>query len=60
MKLLSHVSAKQLITAAFVVAFTSACSPEIGSEQWCENMKEKPKGDWTSTEAKDFAKHCIL
>jgi len=37
-----------------------ACSPEIGSKPWCENMKDKPKGDWTATEAKDFAKHCLL
>ncbi len=38
----------------------SACSAEIGSKEWCEGMKEKNKGDWTATEAKDFAKHCIL
>lgn len=36
------------------------CSPEIGSEEWCTDMKEKPKGDWTGNEVKDFAKHCIL
>ena len=38
----------------------SACTPEIGSEQWCKDMKEKPKADWTTNEAKDFAKHCIF
>ena len=37
-----------------------ACSPEIGSEKWCENLKEKPKGEWTANEAKDFAKHCLF
>ncbi|MCH8041535.1 MAG: DUF3012 domain-containing protein [Nitrospinae bacterium] len=25
-----------------------ACSPEVGSEAWCENMKEKPKSGWVS------------
>ena len=60
MKKVSRLSLKKLIAASFIIAFVSACSPEIGSEKWCENMKEKPKGDWTSTEAKDFAKHCIL
>jgi hypothetical protein len=37
-----------------------ACSPEIGSKSWCENMKDTSKGDWTATDAKDFAKHCLL
>ena len=38
----------------------SACSPEVGSKEWCEELKEKPKGDWTANEAADFAKHCIF
>ncbi|MBT70550.1 MAG: hypothetical protein CMQ15_00685 [Gammaproteobacteria bacterium] len=37
-----------------------SCAPEVGSEAWCEDMKEKPKGDWTGSEAIDFAKHCVL
>jgi len=37
-----------------------ACTPEIGSDEWCVNMKEKSKADWTASEAADFAKHCIL
>jgi hypothetical protein len=38
----------------------SACAPEVGSEQWCKNMKAKPKGDWTANQAVDFAKHCVI
>ena len=38
----------------------SACSPEVGSKEWCEDMKAKDKGTWTANEAKDFAKHCIF
>ena len=38
----------------------SACSPEVGSEQWCEQLKEKPKGEWTANEAGDYAKHCVF
>lgn len=38
----------------------AGCAPEVGSEQWCQSMQEKPKGDWTANEAADFAKHCIL
>ncbi|MGV6807847.1 MAG: DUF3012 domain-containing protein [bacterium] len=37
-----------------------ACAPEVGSDKWCDNMKEKPKGDWTASEAGDFTKHCII
>ena len=43
------------------VAFLSAaCSPEVGSDEWCNDMKEKARGEWTANEAADFAKHCLL
>lgn len=42
------------------LALLTACAPEVGSEAWCADMKEKPKGDWTANEASDFAKHCIF
>lgn len=45
------------LTCLFLV---SACSPEVGSESWCEQLKEKPKGDWTANEAKDYTKHCLF
>ena len=38
----------------------SACAPEVGSKEWCKDMKEKPKSDWTSSEAGDYAKHCLF
>lgn len=51
----------RMVFALLVVAGAlTACSPEVGSEEWCAEMKDKPKGDWTANEAKDFAKHCIL
>ena len=43
-----------------IIFFLMACAPEVGSKAWYENMKENPKGDWTATEATDFAKHCLL
>jgi len=45
---------------AGLVALIAACSPEVGSKEWCDAIKNKPKGDWTANEATDFAKHCIL
>nr|NIS43113.1 DUF3012 domain-containing protein [Desulfuromonadales bacterium] len=43
-----------------LLGLVAACDPEVGSEAWCQDMKEKPKGDWTVNEAADFAEHCIL
>ena len=37
-----------------------ACSPEVGSKEWCAAMEEKPKGDWSVNEGTEFAKSCIL
>lgn len=51
---------KKIISISITVFVLSACSPKIGSEAWCKDLKEKPKGDWTATEAKDFTKHCIF
>ena len=42
------------------VSILTACAPEIGSEEWCEDMDEKPKGDWSSNEAADYAKNCVF
>lgn len=42
------------------VLLITACSPKVGSPEWCEKIKEKDKGDLTVNEAKDFAKHCIF
>lgn len=42
------------------IAITFGCSPEVGSDEWCQDMKEKPKKDWSASEAADYAKHCIL
>lgn len=38
----------------------SGCSPEVGSDKWCAQLKEKPKGDWSSNELADFTKHCVF
>ena len=42
------------------VAGLAACSPKVGSKEWCDNLKKKPKGDWTANEVADFAKHCVM
>ena len=42
------------------LGLASACSPKVGSKEWCDALKNKPKGDWTANEAAEFAKSCIL
>lgn len=54
---------KVLMLALFLgvsAVATVACSPEVGSDEWCNDLKKKDKGDWSTNEAGDFAKHCIL
>ncbi len=54
---------KKAVGIAALVMFAgvlAACSPEVGSKEWCDSLKEKPKGNWTANEAADFTKHCIL
>ena len=55
-------STQKLLRMALVllVGLFCACSPEVGSEKWCEKMEDKPKGDWSANEAADYAKHCLL
>lgn len=50
---------KKWIMALFACLVLAACT-EVGSEKWCNDLKEKPKGDWTANEAADFTKHCIF
>lgn len=50
----------RLATALVIAGSLAACAPKVGSEKWCNALKEKPKGEWTANEAADFAKHCIF
>jgi hypothetical protein len=51
---------KRIFFLLIVTFSLSACSPEIGSENWCSNMKEKSKGEWTANELSDYARHCAF
>jgi Protein of unknown function (DUF3012) len=45
---------------ALLALSLGGCAPEVGSDKWCANLKEKPKGDWSLNETADYAKHCII
>lgn len=51
----------QTIILIYVVLISlSACTPEVGTEEWCAMLDAKEKGDWTFNQAKDYAKHCVF
>ncbi len=51
---------KKFLGLVVAVVSIAGCAPEVGSDAWCKDMKEKPKGEWTANEAGDFAKHCVF
>jgi hypothetical protein len=54
------MSPAKLVLASIALLLLNACSPEVGSPEWCNDMKEKPRGDWTMNEAGDFAQQCLF
>ena len=51
---------KVIFVSILMVFSLIGCSAEIGSEKWCSSMSEKPKGDWSTSEVADYAKHCVF
>jgi Protein of unknown function (DUF3012) len=55
---------QKLLVSLFVLAGVSlalgACSPEVGSKEWCEEIKARDKTDITAQEAADFTKSCVF
>ena len=49
-----------LLTVLLSLLVVSACSPEVGSKEWCDDLKKKPKGELTANEVTDYAKNCVL
>ena len=44
----------------FVGSFLLAgCDPEMGSDDWCEVLRDKTKVEWTAEEVKGFTNYCI-
>ncbi|CAK8722289.1 MAG: DUF3012 domain-containing protein [Candidatus Electrothrix sp. AW2] len=58
MKLRKRILCGVVLTG--VALMLSGCPAKVGSERWCQNMRDKPKTDWSANEAVDFAKHCII
>ena len=55
-----HTRIVKLLFILATASILSACSPEVGSPDWCKSIETKPKGELTMNEAKDYAKHCVF
>jgi hypothetical protein len=49
----------RVISYVAIIMLLSACT-KIGSDAWCEQKKEQPKGEWTVQETTQFTKYCVL
>ena len=49
-----------VLSVLFVLLGLAACAPEVGSDAWCKKMADTPKGDWSTNEATEFARNCVL
>ena len=47
-----------IVSLAFWIAPTSGCSPEVGSDSWCEQIVDEPKNEWPMNDANAFADNC--
>jgi hypothetical protein len=45
---------------SFLLGTLGACAPEVGSQRWCEEMRDTPRGDWSANDALEFARHCVI
>ena len=45
---------------SLIILLMTSCSMLTGTKVWCEYMEEKPKGDWSVNEVKDYATHCVF
>jgi Protein of unknown function (DUF3012) len=42
------------------LVWLGGCTPEVGSDEWCAEMKQKPPKDWTAQQAADYTKYCVF
>ena len=51
---------RNFVLVVLLTGLFAGCAPEIGSEEWCQALKDKNKADWAGREMKDFTKHCLF
>lgn len=48
-----------LACMALAATTLTACSDDVGSPEWCNAQRAKPKTEWTGQNTSDFVQHCI-
>lgn len=51
---------KLKITLLIAACLLLTACDRVGSDAWCEKLKEKPKSEWTMGETGDYTKYCVL
>jgi len=51
---------KTILFTSMAVILLAGCTPKVGSEDWCANLREKRTDDWTLKETQDYATNCII
>ena len=47
-------------TVVASISLLDACADKLGSEGWCDNLTETPKGIWSTRQVADYAKYCVV
>lgn len=50
---------KRILIIACILTL-AGCAAEPGSEKWCSAKKELSKSEWTGSDAKTYAKSCLI
>lgn len=53
-------SLSALLAAGLFATALYGCTPEVGTDAWCSEMKETPKEDWSADEAGAYGENCDL
>lgn len=49
-----------LMLASLSIVSLLGCTPEVGTDAWCQLIEAKPVGERTFNETGNYAKHCII
>ena len=51
---------KNLLPGVAMGMLLVACAPEVGSPEWCDDMDDTAKGDWSTNDATEYANNCVF
>lgn len=47
------------ILALFLFGGIAVGCNQVGSESWCEDLEDKPQGEWSIKDGENYVKHCL-